>query len=90
MKLWLYLLSAALASFAFYVFPLIPGVLVGSQVTVKLPDRMLRVGLATVLTLSGVKLLDAPAILLPLSLAGGVALIAFVARRPRLAADTAS
>jgi uncharacterized membrane protein YfcA len=68
----------------------IPGVLIGSQVTVKLPDRMLRVGLATVLTLSGVKLLDAPAILLPLVLAGGVILIALVARRPQLAADAAS
>jgi uncharacterized protein len=68
----------------------IPGVLVGSQVTVRLPDRLLRVGLATVLTLSGVKLLDAPAILLVLVLAGGVALIAVVARRPQLAADTAA
>jgi hypothetical protein len=38
----------------------IPGVLLGSQVTVRLPDRALRVALATVLTLSGVKLLDVP------------------------------
>jgi uncharacterized protein len=68
----------------------IPGVLVGSQVTVKLPDRLLRVGLATVLTLSGVKLLDAPATVLALVLAAGVALIAVVARRPQLAADTAT
>ena len=58
--------------------------------TVKLPDRLLRVGLATVLMLSGVKLLDAPAILLALVLAAGVALIAVVARRPQLAADTAT
>jgi len=38
----------------------IPGVLLGSQLTVKLPDRALRVSLALVLSLSGVKLLDPP------------------------------
>ena len=38
----------------------IPGVLLGSQLTVKLPDRALRVALALVLSLSGVKLLDPP------------------------------
>ena len=60
----------------------IPGVLIGSQVTVKLPERLLRVGLATVLTLSGVKLLDAPTIVLPLVLAAGLALLAVIALRP--------
>ncbi len=39
----------------------IPGVLIGSQLTVKLPDRALRVALALVLSLAGVKLLDPPA-----------------------------
>ena len=39
----------------------IPGVLLGSQLTVKLPDRSLRVALALVLSLAGVKLLDPPA-----------------------------
>jgi uncharacterized protein len=39
----------------------IPGVLIGSQFTVRLPDRALRVALATVLTLSGVKLAEVPA-----------------------------
>lgn len=34
----------------------VPGILLGSQFTVKLPDRALRVALATVLTLSGIKL----------------------------------
>ena len=34
--------------------------LLGSQLTVKLPDRALRVTLALVLSLSGVKLLDPP------------------------------
>ena len=39
----------------------IPGVLVGSQLTVKvIPDRALRISFATVLVLSGVKLLDLP------------------------------
>ena len=38
----------------------IPGVLIGSQLTVKLPDRALRVSLALVLSLSGIKLLDPP------------------------------
>jgi uncharacterized protein len=38
----------------------IPGVLLGSQMTVKLPDRAMRVALATVLFLSGVKLLEPP------------------------------
>ena len=38
----------------------IPGVLIGSQMTLKLPDRAMRVALATVLFLSGVKLLEPP------------------------------
>jgi uncharacterized membrane protein YfcA len=38
----------------------IPGVLLGSQITVKLPDRSLRVALALVLSLSGIKLLEPP------------------------------
>jgi uncharacterized membrane protein YfcA len=38
----------------------IPGVLLGSQITVKLPDRALRVALALVLALAGVKLLEPP------------------------------
>jgi uncharacterized membrane protein YfcA len=38
----------------------IPGVLIGSQLTVKLPDRALRVTLSLVLSLSGIKLLDPP------------------------------
>jgi uncharacterized membrane protein YfcA len=47
----------------------IPGVLVGSQVSVNLPDRALRIGLATTLTLSGIKLTEVP---------GGDVLIAVV------------
>jgi uncharacterized membrane protein YfcA len=38
----------------------IPGVLLTSQFTLKVPDRALRLGLATVLMLSGIKLIDFP------------------------------
>ena len=38
----------------------IPGVLVGSHLSVRLPDRVLRVALAATLSLSGIKLLDLP------------------------------
>lgn len=38
----------------------IPGVLLGSQVSVNLPDRALRLGLAATLTLAGVKLVEIP------------------------------
>jgi uncharacterized protein len=68
----------------------IPGVLLGSQVSVKLPDRALRIALATTLTLSGVRLLEMPrnGILLGLVLALGItALVVTEGRRlfPRLA-----
>jgi uncharacterized membrane protein YfcA len=38
----------------------IPGVLISSQFTLRMPERTLRVGLAAVLLLSGIKLLDTP------------------------------
>jgi uncharacterized protein len=38
----------------------VPGILVGSQITVRLPDRALRIALATTLGVSGVKLLEPP------------------------------
>ncbi len=38
----------------------IPGVLIGSNVSVRLPERALRVGLAATLLVSGLKLLDVP------------------------------
>jgi uncharacterized protein len=38
----------------------VPGVLLGSQMTVKLPDRALRVALALTLALAGIKLLEPP------------------------------
>ena len=60
----------------------IPGVLVGSQLTVRAPERALRIGLASTLLLSGLKLLDLPGadLLVVAGLAVGalVALIALV------------
>jgi uncharacterized membrane protein YfcA len=54
----------------------IPGILIGSQVTVKLPERSLRIGLATVLLASGVRLVETPGydIWVPLILASGAVL----------------
>lgn len=61
----------------------IPGVLLASQFTVRLPDRTLRVSLATVLALSGVKLLGgaASSLLAAAVLVGGLAAIVVMARR---------
>jgi uncharacterized protein len=38
----------------------VPGVLIGSQLTVSLPDRTMRIAFASVLILSGIKLIDPP------------------------------
>lgn len=61
----------------------IPGVLLGSQVTVRLPDRLLRISLAIVLTLSGVKLLDLPDVLLVVAALVGAVLLVSASRGPR-------
>jgi uncharacterized membrane protein YfcA len=39
----------------------VPGILLGSQITVRLPERSLRIALGTVLGASGVRLLEVPA-----------------------------
>jgi uncharacterized protein len=62
----------------------VPGVLLGSRLTVRLPEVPLRIGLASVLLLSGVKLLDVPGsnTLVVLALAaGGVVLAVHLIRR---------
>lgn len=62
----------------------IPGVLLGSQLTVRLPDRALRAALALVLFLAGVKLLDPPysdAIVIAVAAAALVAGAVTLARR---------
>jgi hypothetical protein len=53
----------------------IPGVLIGSQFTIKVPDRALRGILAAVLVLSGLKLVDVPGstVIVVVALCGGLA-----------------
>lgn len=70
----------------------IPGVLLGSQVSVNVPDLLLRLGLALTLTLSGLKLAEIPAadvvILATLSVAAAILLgagIRALSRRTTLA-----
>ena len=73
----------------------IPGVLIGSNVSVKLPDRALRVALALVLALAGVKLLEPPAANAIVLAVGGAALAAglllalrrYLAGRPQPAVE---
>lgn len=69
----------------------VPGVLISSRFTVKLPDLVLRLALGIILTLSGLKMLEVPGAkwILVCGLAGlaaGLAAYAVVAwlRRPRL------
>jgi uncharacterized membrane protein YfcA len=69
----------------------VPGVLIGGQFTVKLPDRALRIALAGTLTLAGVKLVDPPggdAIVLGGAIvAAGAALLATMRWRAGRGAD---
>jgi uncharacterized protein len=76
----------------------IPGVLISSQFTLKVPDRALRLGLASVLMLSGIKLIDfagadyviaAGAVIAGLAFAGW-AFVARLGRRPRPETATSS
>jgi uncharacterized membrane protein YfcA len=55
----------------------VPGILLGSQITVRLPDRALRIGLATTLAVSGVRLVEPPltGALMVLVLAVGLVLL---------------
>jgi uncharacterized membrane protein YfcA len=63
----------------------IPGVVIASQFTLKLPDRALRVALATVLLLSGIKLADLPQenALLGVGAVIGLGALAYVLLAPR-------
>jgi uncharacterized protein len=69
----------------------IPGVLISSHFTLKVPDRALRLGLASVLTLSGIKLIDfagADYVIAAAAIAAGLGfaawgLVARLGRRPR-------
>jgi hypothetical protein len=58
----------------------IPGVLIGSHYSIRVPERALRMSFAVVLVLSGIKLLEVPGATLIVEIAGGAAvLIAAVA-----------
>jgi uncharacterized protein len=62
----------------------IPGVLLGSRLTVRLPDTTLRIALAAVLLLSGIELVDPPgsdAIVVAALGAGGIAGLILAIRR---------
>jgi uncharacterized protein len=74
-----------LGAMAWLLLGSIPGILLGSQVTVKLPERSLRVALATVLLASGVRLLEVPGydVWVPAILAAG-ALLAVTVELKRL------
>jgi uncharacterized protein len=63
----------------------IPGVVFASQFTLKLPDRALRVALATVLLLSGIKLADFPQtnVILAVGAVLGLGALAYVILEPR-------
>jgi uncharacterized protein len=58
----------------------VPGIVIGSRLTVRLPERSLRVALATVLLASGLRLLEVPGydVLVPIVLAAGAILAAVV------------
>jgi uncharacterized protein len=62
----------------------IPGILVGSRLTVRVPERSLRIALATVLLASGVRLLEFPSynLLVPaILIAGAIVAVAVEYRR---------
>jgi uncharacterized protein len=56
----------------------IPGVLIGGRFTVSLPDRALRIALASTLTLAGVKLVDPPGADIMVAVGATIALLAAV------------
>jgi uncharacterized protein len=72
-----------LGAMAWLLVGSVPGILLGSQITVRLPERSLRVALATVLLASGVRLLETPSydIWVPVILASGAILAAAVELR---------
>jgi uncharacterized membrane protein YfcA len=56
----------------------IPGVLVGSNLSIKVPERALRVAFAFVLVLSGVKLVKLPSANTVIEVGAGIAVVVFV------------
>jgi uncharacterized protein len=67
----------------------IPGVLIGSHFTVRVPDLSLRLAMAMVLVLSGIKLVELPATaVVPLLLGTAVMIVSALARSRRLTRTT--
>ena len=58
----------------------IPGVLVGSQLSIKVPERALRVAFSFVLILSGIKLVELPAATTIIAVSGVLAILAVAVR----------
>jgi hypothetical protein len=56
----------------------IPGVLLGSQMSIKVPERALRIAFAFVLVLSGVKLVKVPGSTAIIEVGIGIGLVTFV------------
>jgi hypothetical protein len=62
----------------------LPGVLLGARLTLSIPERPLRLTIAVVLGLSGLKLINVPggsAVIVALLCAGAVALLTYLGRR---------
>jgi hypothetical protein len=56
----------------------IPGVLIGSQISIRIPERGLRVAFAFILVLSGIKLLELPAATTIVEIGGALGIAAFL------------
>jgi uncharacterized membrane protein YfcA len=56
----------------------IPGVLIGSNMSIRIPERSLRVAFAFILILSGIKLVGVPAATLIIEISGGVGALALL------------
>jgi uncharacterized membrane protein YfcA len=61
----------------------VPGVLIGGRFTVSLPDRALRIALASTLTLAGIKLVDPPGADIMVIVGASLALLAAVTAMAR-------
>jgi uncharacterized membrane protein YfcA len=57
----------------------IPGVLLGSQLSIKLPERALRVAFGAILVLSGIKIVGVPQANLVLEIGVGILVVSFLA-----------
>ena len=62
----------------------IPGVLLGSHLSIRVPERALRIAFAFILVLSGIKLVEVPAATLIIEIAGGVGAVVFAVWSGRL------